>query len=124
VLLGATAIIWLATGVVSYLGARHEAEELLDAHLAQSAALLLVQVGHEFEEIDFEHAPQLHKYARRAVFQVWEGGTVPRLHSASAPAGRLSPREDGFSNSEFEGVRWRVFSSWDPQRRFLVQVGE
>jgi two-component system sensor histidine kinase QseC len=123
-LLGATAIVWLATGVVSYLDARHEAEELLDAHLAQSAALLVVQVGHDFDEIDVEHAPQLHKYARRAAFQVWEGGSVPRLHSVSAPDARLSPTEEGFSSSQVEGRRWRVFSTWDAEHRFLVQVGE
>jgi two-component system sensor histidine kinase QseC len=123
-LLGATAIIWFATGVASYVDARHEAEELLDAHLAQSAALLVVQVGDEFDEIDVEHAPQLHKYARRAAFQVWEGGTVPRVHSVSAPDARLSLQEQGFSNSEVEGRRWRVFSSWDAEHRYLVQVGE
>jgi len=109
---------------MSYLEARHEAEELLDAHLAQSAGLLVAQIGHEFEEIDVEHAPQLHKYARRAAFQVWEGGTIPRLHSVSAPDVRLSPKEQGFSTTQVEGRRWRVFSTWDATHRFLVQVGE
>ena len=123
-LVGATVSVWVGTGVVSYLEARHEAEELLDAHLAQSAALLVLQVGHEFDEIDVEHAPQLHKYARRAAFQVWEGGTILRLHSVSAPDARLSSQEQGFSDSAVEGGRWRVFSTWDAEHRFLVQVGE
>ena len=50
--LGAVASIWIATAIVSYVDARHELDELLDAHLAQSASLLIAQAGHDPEEID------------------------------------------------------------------------
>jgi two-component system sensor histidine kinase QseC len=123
-LLGSITLAWLATAVFSYFDAQHELDELLDAHLAQSASLLVAQVGHEQEEIDTEHAPQLHKRGRTVVFQIWERGTTLRLHSVSAPAGRLSRRDDGFSDTVIAGKRWRVFSGWDEQRRYLVQVGE
>jgi two-component system sensor histidine kinase QseC len=124
VLLAAVAIIWISTTIVSYLDARHELDELLDAHLAQSASLLVVQIGRESDEIDVEHAPLLHRYSRRVAFQFWENGTVLRLHSANAPNSRLSPTSDGFSDANAEGKRWRVFSGWDADRRYLVQVGE
>jgi len=123
-LLGSIALVWLATALVSYLDARHELDELLDAHLAQSVSLLLAQTGREPEEIDTEHMPQLHKRARSVAIQIWEAGKVLRLHSVSAPAGRLSAREEGFSDARIEGRRWRVFSAWDAERRYLVQVGE
>lgn len=122
--IAAVTATWLAAAWVSYRDVRHEVDELLDAHLAQSAGLLLAQTGEELEEIDTEHAPQLHKYARRVAFQLWEDGTRLRLHSVSAPNQRLSAQEEGFSTSVIEGQRWRVFGSWDAQRRFLVQVGE
>jgi two-component system sensor histidine kinase QseC len=123
-LLGTVTVVWLATAAYSYWDARHEIDELLDAHLAQSAALLVAQAGHELEELDIEHAPQLHRYGRRVAFQIWEQGRTLRLHSVNAPNDRLSPREEGFSDAVADERRWRVFSSWDPKRRFLIQVGE
>ena len=122
--LAAVAATWLATAVVSYFDARHELDELLDAHLAQSASLLVAQAGRESEAIELEHSPQLHPYERRVVFQFWENGTVLRLHSASAPNARLSPQAEGFSDVTIDGRAWRVFSGWDADRRYLVQVGE
>ena len=110
--LGCVAVVWIATAAVSYVDAHHEIDELLDAHLAQSASLLIAQVGHDLEEID-EHAPDLHRYARRVAFQFWEDGTKLRLHSANAPGTRLSPRDEGFSDARIDGHRWRVFSGWD-----------
>ena len=124
VLLSAVATVWLATAIYSYFDTRHEINEVLDAHLAQSASLILAQVGRELEEIDLEHAPQLHKRNRRVAFQIWEGGKVLRLHSLNAPEGRLSGEEQGCSHTNLDGKRWRVFSTWDEQRKFLVQVGE
>jgi two-component system sensor histidine kinase QseC len=124
VLLGSVALIWIATSLVSYLDARHELDELLDAHLAQSASLLVAQGGREADEIDVEHAPLLHRYSRRVAFQLWEHGTVLGLHSINAPNTRLSPQIDGFSDAAIDGERWRVFSAWDAGHRYLVQVGE
>ncbi len=122
--LAAVAGIWLVAAAYSYLEARHEVDELLDGYLAQAAGLLMAQAGQALDELDVEHAPQLHRYARRLAFQVWEGGRVLRLHSPNAPDTRLSPREEGFSDVDLEGRRWRVFSSWGADRRMLVQVAE
>jgi len=115
---------WIATLLLSYRDTRHELDELLDAHLAQSASLLIAQVGHEVEDIDDEHAPPVHRYSRKVAFQIWEKGKRLMLHSASAPNVPLSSQREGFSNSEIAGEKWRVFSAWDDRHRFLVQVGE
>lgn len=122
--LAVVAAVWLATAAYSYWDARHEVNEILDAHLAQSASLIVAQVGHDLEEIDLEHAPKTDKRARRVAFQIWERGTVLRLHSADASSSRLSRREEGYSNATIDGKRWRVFSTWDAKRRFLVQIAE
>jgi two-component system, OmpR family, sensor kinase len=122
-LLGVVAAIWIATAIASYFDARHELDELLDAHLAQAASLLIAQAGDELDEID-EHAPQLHRYVRRVAFQLWERGEVLRLHSTNAPSVRLSRNDEGFSDARIDGERWRVFSGWDRRHRYLVQVGE
>ncbi|MDH4134193.1 MAG: sensor histidine kinase N-terminal domain-containing protein, partial [Gammaproteobacteria bacterium] len=98
-LLATTLVVWSGALLFSYFDTRHELEELLDAHLAQSAALLMAQLGHEPEEIDTEHTPPLHRYSRNVAFQVWQGGTRLILHSASAPDTRLSDQQEGFSDN-------------------------
>ena len=126
-LLATLAVGWAALVLVTYLDARHEIGEMLDAHLAQSAALLVAQTGHELLEDDDEREVQTaepaHRYERRVAFQIWHDGRDLLLRSASAPAARLSAREEGYSDAVLDGRPWRVFSRWDDPRHFLVQVG-
>ena len=127
-LLATLAAGWAALVLVTYLDARSEIGEMLDAHLAQSAALLVAQTGHELLEDDDEREVQTaepaHRYERRVAFQIWHDGRTLLLRSASAPAARLSAREEGYSDVMLDGRPWRVFSRWDDTRHFLVQVGE
>lgn len=123
-LLLATLVAWLVTLVLSYRDTRHELDELLDAHLAQSASLLIAQIGHEADDIDSEHAPQLHRYSRTVAFQIWYRGNRLLLHSAGSPNTPLSPLREGFSDNSINGEKWRVFSAWDTSGRYLIQVGE
>jgi two-component system sensor histidine kinase QseC len=122
--LAATALVWLVTVLFTWLDARHEIHEVLDAHLAQSASLLLVQLSQDIDEIETEHAPLLHKDARKVAFQIWEQGTRLGLHSVNAPQEPLGTRAQGFSERTVEGGRWRVFTSWDASGEYLIHVGE
>jgi two-component system sensor histidine kinase QseC len=122
--LGATAAVWIATIAFTWFDARHEIDELLDAHLAQAAALLIVQTAGEIEEVDIEHAPMLHRQARKVAFQVWESGRTLRVHSVNAPNEPLGTREEGFGDQVVEGQRWRVFTAWNAERDMLIHVGE
>jgi two-component system sensor histidine kinase QseC len=112
--------IWLAVALAAWFETRHETEKILDAHLAQAAALLAAFVGKEADELD-EHLPA-HRYLRKVTFQVWEKGDRLRVHSANAPDQRLAPSDHGFADSQFGGRRWRVYSVWNGD--YLVQVGE
>lgn len=124
VLLLATVLLaWIATAVFSYFDVRHEINEMLDAHLAQSASLLVAQSGGELHEPAGEDAERVHKYEREVAFQIWERGEL-RMRSASAPGVHLSRVSEGFSNSVIDGRRWRVFSRLDEEGRYVVQVGE
>lgn len=120
-LLATTALIWMAAAGLAYRDALHEVDELLDAHLAQAATLLVAQGG-ELGEIDTEHAPLLHKYSRGVAFQVWENGRKLLLHSTNAPNTRLSRRDKGFADERIDGRRWRVYSVWSDE--LLIQVAE
>ena len=127
-LLTTVSVAWIIAATVSFRDARHEVAEVLDAHLAQTASLISVQRdGDEREdedEVDTEHAPVLHRYGRRVMFQVWRNGTTLGLHSQHAPDTPLSTVRDGFSDATIGGTMWRVFSTWDARSRALVQVAE
>lgn len=123
-LLGGVMLIWLGAAALTAWETRAEMQELLDAHLAQSASFLTAQIGHEFDEIELQHAQSLHKYAQKVAFQIWGQGQTLLLHSADAPSTKLSEVNEGFSDSSLNGHVWRVFSVWDAQHEYLVQVGE
>jgi two-component system, OmpR family, sensor histidine kinase QseC len=116
--------VWIGAAAFTYFDAREEFGEILDAHLAQSATLLVVQASHELDEIETEHTPMLHKYSRRVAFQIWQNGRVLRLHSANAPDQLMSDQTQGFSDRIINGHRWRIFSTWDESGKDLIQVAE
>jgi two-component system sensor histidine kinase QseC len=116
--------IWIAAVTVTFFDARKELNEVLDAHLAQAAVLLVAQTSHEFDEIETEHAASPHKYSPRIAFQVWEGGRELRIHSVNAPAQPLATIDQGFSDSVIDGQGWRVYSSWDDSGEYLIHVAE
>lgn len=122
--LTAIALVWLAAAAFTYHDAREEFDEVLDGHLAQAAALLLVQESHDLDELETEHTPLLHKYARSVAFQIWDKEQRLRLHSANAPQQPLAQQARGFSDSTIDGTRWRVFSTWDESGTYLIHVAE
>jgi len=121
--LSATALVWVAAVAVTYFDARREIDELLDAHLAQAASLLIAQTAHDLEEIETEHVGS-HRYSPQVAFQIWERGRRLRVHSANAPNEPLGGETAGFSERVIDGARWRVYSAWDNEGEMLIHVGE
>ncbi|MEP7102295.1 MAG: ATP-binding protein [Burkholderiales bacterium] len=127
-LLGLVASVWLATAVTTWFDARHELDELLDSHLAQAAAILVMQQSREAGEDDHEvDSPTLHRYAPTVAFQVFHEGRLA-LRSANAPASRMIGTgeriQSGFSTVTFDGNAWRVFATHGAERDVQVFVGE
>jgi two-component system sensor histidine kinase QseC len=127
--LGGVLAVWLATALTTWLDARHELDELLDSHLAQAAALLVVQQQGEAVEEDHDEvdAPLLHRYAARVAFEVFHEGRLS-LRSAQAPLAPLSggglDAPDGFRSVSLDGAAWRVFATHGAERDVRVFVGE
>lgn len=127
--------LWTLSGLSTGLDARHELDELLDAHLAQAAALLVArQSGVPHEGGPQEHgelrelrpeAPSLHRYASKVAFQVFHEGQLV-LRSANAPVEPLLPLAEaaGFRNVQREGRAWRVFATQGAEGDITVLVGE
>lgn len=117
-------LAWAAAAVLTWRDAGHEVGELLDAHLAQAAALLRLQPLDELDEDGIHPAPELHRYQPRVVFQVWHEGRL-LAHSANAPQQPLSAQHTpGFYDSRADGQSWRVFVTPGQDADLLLQVGE
>lgn len=121
-MLATLTVVWLAASIASYAQARHELDELLDAHLATSAALLIAQASDDLEEIHIEHLPDLGDAHQRLALQVWNDGRLG-VHSANAPDAALAPFRRGFADVRVAGKAWRVYVARGRDDTW-VQVGE
>ena len=127
IVLGVVACVWLAITVLTWADARHELDELLDSHLAQAAALLVVQHAGEIEDDYRPDAPVLHRYASKVAFQVFHEGRLA-LRSANAPdQPMLAPVagfRSGYATVSVGAAQWRVFAAHGAERDIQVYVGE
>ncbi|HEX9173974.1 MAG TPA: ATP-binding protein [Telluria sp.] len=126
--LGVVTFAWLLALAATWTDARHELDELLDSHLAQAAALLVVQQSSELgEEEHRPDAPSLHRYAPKVTFQVFHEGRLT-IRSANAPdlplVDRQSQVQAGFANVLHAGATWRVFTARGAENDVQVYVGE
>lgn len=126
--LGVVAVVWGVTAALTWLDVRHELDELLDSHLAQAAALLVVQQAGEIEDDDHAiNAPSLHRYAPKVAFQVFHERRLS-MRSSNAPAQPMlaltGGGESGFRTVEMDGETWRVFAAHGRERDTQVFVGE
>ncbi|MFO1340457.1 MAG: sensor histidine kinase N-terminal domain-containing protein [Burkholderiaceae bacterium] len=118
--------MWLLAALWLAMDARHEIDELLDAHLAQSAALLVAQQssgGDDDEDDEQIDAPVLHRYARHVAFQVWHGGRLVQ-RSPNAPVTRMSTLTEGFETRALAGADWRLFAAHGAAVDVQVYVAE
>ena len=121
--LGLLTLVWLGAALMTWSDTRHEVDELLDGHLAQAAALLLVQQTRADVD-DVVDAPSPHKYAPDVTFQVFHKGKLT-TRSANAQIQPLSPETMGFATVRLsDGAQWRVFGMHDKQAEVQVFVGE
>lgn len=124
----AVAALWLlAAGWLAW-DAHHELDELLDAHLAQSAALLVARQaaddGDEDDDDEALDAPVLHPYAHQVAFQVWVDGVLT-LRSSNAPTVPLGRVPQGLDTHTLGRTAWRVFGAQSAVHgRVQVYVGE
>jgi two-component system sensor histidine kinase QseC len=107
---------------------RGELDALLDSHLAQAAALLVVQQGHEISDGDLDlDVPVLDTFAPKVAFQVYQRGGLA-MQSANAPHVPMIPLARkgirGFSTVSLEGLTWRVFAAPGPEHALQVYVAE
>lgn len=125
--LAAAVLLFSAVALFSWLDIRHELDELLDAHLSQSAALLVAQDAPELEDERGIDAPVLHRYAPRVAFQVFHEGRLA-LRSLNAPSAPMldlaSVAAGGFRTVRIGDEAWRLFATRGAKSDVLVIVAE
>lgn len=55
--LSVVCLIWLAAAAFTYWDAKHELNQVLDAHLAQASTLLVAQSSKELDDLEKAQAP-------------------------------------------------------------------
>lgn len=119
--------VWLLAAGAAWFDARHELDELLDAHLAQAASLLLIQKFGDFDDDDLVAPPaSAHRYAAPVLFQVYQSGKL-MLKSDDAPTQALvapGARAENYASVMLAGHAWRAYRAQDPSRGLEVIVAE
>ena len=118
------------SGVLTYREAQHEAEEMMDGHLAQSARLLLALVrDNESHLSDLAtrlatvRSDQRNLYEPPLEFQIGRADGSLLLRSERAPRASLSA-SPGYSIIDHEGRPWRILDLKSASGDYQVQVGQ
>ena len=116
--LGGVLVVWIITAVFVWFEGRDEVEELLDAHLAQSAALLVVQ--HTSGAQLHDEAQAGFKYASRVAYQVFKNDRLV-MHTLNAKDEPLAKHKDGFDTViRDDQLQWRVYAEQGPSLQVYV----
>jgi two-component system sensor histidine kinase QseC len=123
--LGAVLVVWMGTAAFVGYEAQHEVDELLDAHLAQSAALLVVQQNATPDDDEpLLDAPTLHKYAHRVAYQVFDEDRL-FMHSPNVAHTPMAQHTQGFETLTLaDGKSWRIFAAPGRTRDVQIYVAE
>jgi two-component system, OmpR family, sensor histidine kinase QseC len=123
-------VIWLLTGWFSYTKAQHEAEELMDGNLAQTARLLLA-ITHDNEDDLAELVARLETvrgaedniYEPPLEFQIGLGDGSVVARSPDAPELPILGVAD-YNDIIRHDESWRVLNSVSSDGRYRVQVAQ
>lgn len=118
-------LVWAFIMVLVWRDTKHELDELLDAHLAQAAAMLVVQAAHALDDDDkLVEPPMLHRYASKVAFQVFHDQQLS-LHSPNMGHEPMAKHVQGFQTvRQTDGSIWRVFAAQSASQDTLVYVAE
>ncbi len=128
--LTAVFISWIVAGFFIYYSTQHEAEEVYDAQLVQSAKLLASLVRHQMNEahqlqIDIDDfLPIVHKYETKISFSIYYHDGTLMTRSSSSPLLPVIEYTSGFREVQIDGVTWYTYNLYDPQTKYLIQTAQ
>ncbi len=126
----AAALVIVVTGLIGYFMASHEAEELMDGHLAQEARLLMaltrsrdLNLEDLRRQLAYIETEPRDSYEPKIEFQIGDAAGTILLRSEGAPRIPVMGVV-GYSKLEREGVAWRIFNLSAPELPYRVQVAQ
>lgn len=126
-LVAALAFCTLAVGIATYIGARHEVDELFDNQLRQMAFTLQKQEDdmggmRPLNEGVIHNARRNYvKGEKEYLIQIWNG-QQELLYSSHPAIDFPEQKKRGMTTVEFQGDEWRVFCL--PREQDVVQVSQ
>ena len=132
-ILSTLVLAWIGIAGWTYFNAKHEAEEIYDASLAQTGKLLLSLVRHELEEvvdgkketIEIDALlPPDHKYEAKLTFVIHHADGTLAMKAPNAPEFPWKQHPAGYSDVIVDQVKWRIFTLKDIETGVLVQTGQ
>lgn len=130
IVLAITLSIWGFSGVVVYIEADQESQELFDQSLAETAHLLLTLADHEVEERQASAADTLteanvEKHSQYLLLQIWDKQQRLLYRNNAAPDQPLAQQStSGFGWTQIDGKSWRTYSIWNAPQRLQIQIAE
>ena len=118
-IMAGTGAVWIATMVFTYEEARHHADSLFDAQLAEYTEVLASVAGHEAGEMEGTVTLIDHPHGRTLTYQVFSTGGKLLMRSHAAPQTPLAAR-DGYSRVEGNGEQWRTYRYTDNAQSVIV----
>jgi two-component system sensor histidine kinase QseC len=119
-------LLWGATFGFTWWRTSRDINQVYDAELKLVAELLAVATEHELEELDLEdYQINLSEsgYEFPLLLQVWSEDNTLVIRGPGAPGYVLtSSVTDGYSDSEFDGEGWRVYTLNIPQYNYRIHV--
>ncbi|MBW9268359.1 MAG: sensor histidine kinase N-terminal domain-containing protein [Candidatus Thiodiazotropha sp. (ex. Lucinisca nassula)] len=119
-------LLWGATFGFTWWRTSRDINLVYDAELKLVAELLAVATEHELEELDLEdYQINLSEsgYDFPLLLQVWSEDNKLVIQGPGTPGNVLtSSVQDGYSDSEFDGEGWRVYTLNIPEYNYRVHV--
>jgi two-component system, OmpR family, sensor histidine kinase QseC len=128
-ILAVTSGILVAGGVVVYLDADHESQELFDQSLQETGHLLFTMAEHEALEIQAVGAshliPLTTHHEPYLFFQIWTADGRLLYRNKGAPEQPFTTGgKTGLGWFDRNGEKWRTFALWNDAHTLHMQVGE
>ncbi len=130
IVLAITVSIWGFSGIVVYIEADQESQELFDQSLAETAHLLLTLADHEAEErlastADTLTESNVEKHSQYLLLQIWDTQKRLLYRNNAAPETPLTTdTTSGFGWTQLNGQPWRTYSIWNAPHRLQIQIAE
>ena len=127
-------VLIAALAGLCYYSAEREVTEVYDSQLITAATVLAliskdyisedeIEMGSNVVDLDKMDQKALDEYAKWRSFRIWKNGKLAILSDNSRLA-NVPPSPKGFSDIDFDGSKWRVFTLYQPEDDTIVEVGE